>query len=27
LNGKRKLNLNHIKALSKRFDVPVEVFI
>lgn len=27
MNGKRKLNLNHIKALSKRFDVPAEVFI
>lgn len=27
LNGKRKLNLNHIKALSKRFDVPAAVFI
>ena len=27
LNGKRKLNLNHIKALSKRFGVTAEVFI
>jgi HTH-type transcriptional regulator/antitoxin HigA len=27
LNGKRKLNIHHIKALSKRFDVNPDVFI
>jgi HTH-type transcriptional regulator/antitoxin HigA len=26
LNGKRKLNLKQIKALSKRFNVPLSVF-
>jgi HTH-type transcriptional regulator/antitoxin HigA len=27
LNGKRKLTINQIKALSKRFNVPESVFI
>lgn len=27
LHGKRQLNLNHIKALAKRFNVRPEVFI
>ena len=27
LNGKRKLSLDHIKALSKRFDIAPQLFI
>lgn len=27
LHGKRKLNINHIKALAKRFNVSPDVFI
>jgi HTH-type transcriptional regulator/antitoxin HigA len=27
LSGKRELNLRQIKALSKRFNVPVSVFV
>jgi HTH-type transcriptional regulator / antitoxin HigA len=27
LNGKRQLNLRQIKALSKRFGLPVDAFI
>ncbi|QJP11234.1 helix-turn-helix domain-containing protein [Pseudomonas multiresinivorans] len=26
LNGKRKLNVRHIRALSERFNVPTDVF-
>lgn len=27
INGSRELTLNHIKALSKRFNVPVALFV
>ncbi|MEE9159582.1 MAG: helix-turn-helix domain-containing protein [Gammaproteobacteria bacterium] len=27
LNGKRQLNLNQVKALARRFNVPMDVFV